>query len=91
MKSKNLENIGEILSEMGFNPKASVGAQAAFLKHLIRQAYNVEVQIPEALLTSAEKDKTSVMTNVLDLQKAKKTEQEQMSFVFDDDKKVANG
>jgi hypothetical protein len=45
----DLRQIGEIMKEMGFNKNSSTGTQAAFIKHLIKKAYGVDVELPKFL------------------------------------------
>lgn len=40
-----MKKLGDLMKELGFNPNASAGAQEAFLKHLVRQAYGQEIAI----------------------------------------------
>lgn len=77
MKSKNLENLGEVLKDMGFNNNSSQSTKAAFLKHLIKQAYNVDVKIPDIYKAEKEGSIDSLF---------KRSENEQMEFVFEDEK-----
>ncbi len=42
-----MRQIGEIMEEMGFDKKSSESTQAAFLKHLFKKAYGVEVELPK--------------------------------------------
>ena len=41
-----MKKLGDLMKELGFNPESSQGAQEAFIKNLIREAYGVEVQTP---------------------------------------------
>lgn len=66
-----MKSIGEIMAELGFNPKGSTEVQKAFIKHLINQA---NVNAPK----TQEFPKTKPVL-----------EPEQLSFDFDDTKKVS--
>ncbi len=35
------------MNELGFNPNASPSSKAAFVKYLAKQAYNVDLEVPE--------------------------------------------
>ncbi|MCM2280534.1 MAG: hypothetical protein NDI61_01660 [Bdellovibrionaceae bacterium] len=41
-----MKKLGDIMKELGFNPKASKSAQEAFLKNLIRDAYSADIRRP---------------------------------------------
>lgn len=41
-----MKKIGELMKDLGFNPKASDSAKEAFLKHLIKGATGHNVQTP---------------------------------------------
>ena len=42
-----MKTIGQIMEELGFNPKSTPSSKAAFIKYLAKQAYNVDLQVPE--------------------------------------------
>jgi hypothetical protein len=41
-----MKKLGDLMKELGFNPESPVSAQEAFIKHLIREAYGVDVETP---------------------------------------------
>jgi hypothetical protein len=41
-----MKKLGDMMKELGFNPDSAPGAQEAFLKTLIHEAYGVEIPIP---------------------------------------------
>jgi hypothetical protein len=41
-----MKKLGDLMKELGFNPDSPISAQEAFVKHLIRDAYGVDVQTP---------------------------------------------
>ncbi len=41
-----MKKLGDLMKELGFNPESPVSAQEAFIKHLIRDAYGVDVETP---------------------------------------------
>ncbi len=41
-----MKKVGDLMNEMGFNPKSSTSAQEAFIKHLIKAAHGVDVMTP---------------------------------------------
>lgn len=41
-----MKKVGDIMKELGFNPESSVGAQEAFVKNLIKDAYGIDVKTP---------------------------------------------
>lgn len=41
-----MKKIGELMKEIGFNPKGSNAVKEAFVKNLIRQAYGQNVPTP---------------------------------------------
>lgn len=49
-----MKKIGDIMEEMGFNQKSTPSSKAAFIKYLAKQAYNVDLQIPEIYQTEEE-------------------------------------
>lgn len=49
-----MKKIGDIMEEMGFNVDSSPSSKAAFIKYLAKQAYNVDLQIPEIYQTEEE-------------------------------------
>jgi hypothetical protein len=49
-----MKSIGQIMEEMGFNPKSTPSSKAAFIKYLAKQAYNVDLQVPEIYKTEEE-------------------------------------
>ncbi len=84
MKSKNLEKMGDVLEQMGFNKNSSQSAKASFLKHLIKQAYNVNVEIPEIYKSTTEVGERSI--DSLFENKLMNKNEEQLEFLLDDDK-----
>lgn len=42
-----MKKIGDIMEEMGFSANSTPSSKAAFIKYLAKQAYNVDLQIPE--------------------------------------------
>ncbi|MES2768388.1 MAG: hypothetical protein V4596_04515 [Bdellovibrionota bacterium] len=49
-----MKKIGDIMEEMGFNANSTPSSKAAFIKYLAKQAYNVDLQIPEIYQTEEE-------------------------------------
>lgn len=49
-----MKKIGQIMEEMGFNPNSTPSSKAAFIKYLAKQAYNVDLQVPEIYQTEEE-------------------------------------
>jgi hypothetical protein len=49
-----MKKIGQIMEDMGFNPESSPSSKAAFIKYLAKQAYNVNLEIPEIYQTESE-------------------------------------
>jgi hypothetical protein len=49
-----MKSIGQIMEEMGFNSKSTPSSKAAFIKYLAKQAYNVDLQVPEIYQTEEE-------------------------------------
>ncbi len=41
-----MKKMGELMKDLGFNPNSATSAQEAFIKHLIKSAYGVEVMTP---------------------------------------------
>ncbi len=41
-----MKKIGELMKDMGFNPKSSVSVQEAFIKHLIKASEGIDVLTP---------------------------------------------
>ena len=41
-----MKKIGDLMKEIGFNPRGSDAVKEAFVKNLIKQAYGVHVQSP---------------------------------------------
>lgn len=48
-----MKKLGDLMREIGFNPDAPTSAQEAFIKHLIKEAYGVEVETPTEKLGRA--------------------------------------
>ena len=67
-----MKKMGQIMSEMGFTKDAPQATKEAFIKHLIKAAYGVEVETP------TEKQ----------IKKEKVASEAQLSFDFDQDKKT---
>jgi hypothetical protein len=38
-----MKKLGDLMKELGFNPTSAPGAQEAFLKNMIREAYGAEI------------------------------------------------
>lgn len=49
-----MKKIGDIMEEMGFSANSTPSSKAAFIKYLAKQAYNVDLQIPEIYQTEEE-------------------------------------
>lgn len=49
-----MKKIGQIMEEMGFNPESTPSSKASFIKYLAKQAYNVNLEIPEIYQTEEE-------------------------------------
>lgn len=47
-----LESAAQIMERLGFNNNADVSAKTAFLRHLIKDTYGVEVRTPLRIETS---------------------------------------
>jgi len=71
-----MKSIGKLMEEMGFDPKASASSKAAFIKYLAKQAYDVDLKIPEIYSESNEHSLESKITEI----KQKKTEPVQLEF-----------
>ena len=41
-----MKKLGDLMKEIGFNPKGSDAVKEAFVKNLIKQAYGIHVQTP---------------------------------------------
>lgn len=41
-----MKKLGVLMRELGFNPQASKGAQEAFIKNMIREAYGIDMPTP---------------------------------------------
>jgi len=52
-----MKKVGQLMQEMGFNPKSSDSAKEAFIKHLIKQATGISVQTPSEKKTIQENPK----------------------------------
>ncbi len=79
-----MKSIGKIMEEMGFNPQASSSSKASFIKNLIKQAYNVDVEIPEIYKESGEHSLQSKIAEI----RQKKIEPEQLEFNLEGFKKA---
>lgn len=55
-----MKKIGQIMEEMGFNPESTPSSKAAFIKYLAKQAYNVNLEIPEIYQTEEESGEASL-------------------------------
>lgn len=49
-----MKKIGDIMEEMGFSSNSTPSSKAAFIKYLAKQAYNVDLQVPEIYQTEEE-------------------------------------
>ena len=45
-----MKSFKELAEEMGFSENASLSTQAAFIKHLIKKGYGVDVDVPAEFL-----------------------------------------
>ena len=53
-----MKKVGQLMKDIGFNPKSSDSAKEAFIKYLIKQSTGVNVQTPsekKAIMASPEK------------------------------------
>lgn len=88
-----MKKIGQIMDEMGFNADSSPSSKAAFIKYLAKQAYNVDLKIPEIYQTEEESGELTLdsylamepekpqKTNVKELFKK---QEEQLEFNLDE-------
>lgn len=54
-----MKKLGDLMKELGFNPNAPQGAQEAFLKNLIREAYGVEAPSARAWKTARDENRAN--------------------------------
>ncbi len=52
-----MKKLGDLMKELGFNPNAPQGAQEAFLRNLIREAYGVEALSARARKTARDESR----------------------------------
>ncbi len=45
-KAKPVKSIKNVMEDLGFNSKSKPSVKAAFIKHLAKAAYGVEIKIP---------------------------------------------
>ena len=77
-----MKKVGDLMSDLGFNPKASTSAQEAFLKHLIKAAHGVDVMTPsEKKIIQANPQKIIALKSL----KYKESNQHQFAFDFEND------
>ncbi len=77
-----MKKIGDIMQEMGFRKDAPDSVKEAFIKHLIKNAYGVEVQTPSEKRSAQTQSKTDE-NNVLSPEaKITSTENGQLVFPF---------
>jgi hypothetical protein len=55
------KKIKNLMEELGFNQKSSPSAKAAFIKHLAKAAYGVEITIPSIYASDSEHSLDSLM------------------------------
>lgn len=92
-----MKKFGQIMKDMGFNPNASPSSKAAFVKYLAKQAYNVDLEVPE-IYQAEEESGEATLDSFLNSKKEsnvkslfggkKKSTQEQLEFSFDELKKA---
>lgn len=71
-----MKKIGDLMKDMGFNPKSSASVQEAFIKHLIKASEGTDVITPS--------EKKTIQDNPHKILNLKKENQfHQMSFNFD--------
>jgi hypothetical protein len=76
-----MKKIGDLMKEMGFNPKSSASVQEAFIKHLIKASEGVDVLTPT--------EKKIIHANPQKILNLKNENQfHQMSFDFEGDYKI---
>ena len=73
-----MKKIGDLMKDMGFNPKSSVSVQEAFIKHLIKASEGIDVLTPT--------EKKIIQSNPQKIINLKNENQfHQMSFDFESD------
>jgi hypothetical protein len=78
-----MKKIGDIMQEMGFRKNASDSVKEAFIKHLIKNAYGVEVQTPsEKRAAQTAANKPDENKNLIPEAKITSTETGQLVFPF---------
>ncbi len=81
-----MKKIGTILEELGFNKDASMSSKASFIKYLAKQAYNVNLEIPDIYKPTSEVGDRSI--DALFEKRAQKEEahklEDQLEFSFDE-------
>jgi hypothetical protein len=78
-----MKKVDQIMEELGFNTHGSLGSKAAFIKHLVKAAYNVNVEIPDIY-----KQGTAGSIDALIEEKRNGQKEEQLSFDLTDYKKA---
>lgn len=92
-----MKKFGQIMKDIGFNPDASPSSKAAFVKYLAKQAYNVDLEVPEIYRAQEESGDACLdaflnrkapqqESNVKNL--FKEEPQKQLEFSFDEFKKA---
>ncbi len=71
-----MKKIGDLMKELGFNPNASVSAQEAFIKHLIKASHGVDVMTPS--------EKKEIQNNPQKIVSLVKSEQMSFDFLIED-------
>ena len=77
-----MKKLGEMMSELGFREEAPTAVKEAFIKHLIKAAYNVEVETPTEKNRRALGLGPVINSAQHELEKNRVKEPEQMSFDF---------
>ena len=77
-----MKKVGDLMFDLGFNPKSSTSAQEAFLKHLVKVAHGVDVMTPsEKKIIQANPQKIVTLKSL----KQNKNTQHQFAFDFESD------
>lgn len=94
-----MKKIGDIMEEMGFNANSTPSSKAAFIKYLAKQAYNVDLQVPEIYQTEEEsgeatldsflgKETVETKSKVENIFSKKKDEPKQLEFKLEEPEAV---
>ena len=70
-----MKKMGDLMKDMGFNPKSSTSAQEAFIKHLIKAAHGVDVMTPS--------EKKIIQDNPQKIVSLKSLSNQQLAFDFE--------